>query len=135
MSSKPRRDEPTALTRAKQEFEKWRQVRRARERIPAALWALAVKAANAEGFSKTSVVLRLNYLALRAAARKRAGASKRAEEPPVAFVELPLPAVPGDGECLLEADNGRGAKLRIHLKGAAIADLSSLAGMLWRLER
>ena len=135
MPSKRRRDDSPTLRRAKQAFEKWRQGRRARERIPAALWALAVKAAQAEGFSKTSVALRLNYLALRAAARKRTGASKGANQPAVTFVEVPLPPTPGDGECLLEAENGRGAKLRIHLKGAASADLTSLAGMLWRLER
>ena len=135
MSSNPRRDESPALRRAKQEFEKWRQVRQVHERIPAALWALAVEAAKEQGFSKTSVALRLNYLALRAAARKRAGASKGADESPVAFVELPLPAIPGDSECLLEAENGRGTKLRIHLKGATSVDLTSLAGMLWRLER
>jgi hypothetical protein len=94
------------------------------------LWAVAVDAALEHGVNKTSRALGLNHSALQAEAQKRA-----ADASPAEFVELPMLAVGRGAERVLEADNGHGTKLRIHFKGGAGADLTSLAVMLWRSER
>jgi hypothetical protein len=99
------------------------------------LWTLAVGAAKQHGVNKTSQALRLNHSALQVEAQKRAAVSVVTDAPPAGFVELPMRADRGGVECIMEADDGDGRRLRIHLKGAAVADLACLAGELWRLER
>ena len=122
------------MTRARRHVEAWRRTKRGRERIPDALWAVAVEAATEHGINKTSKALRLNHSALQAETRKRAHGIL-AGDAPGEFVELAVPTVRGDPECIVEADNGSGTKLRIHLKGGATADLTSLTRMLWRPDR
>ena len=135
MRSNRRRGGSAALTRARRQFEKWRRTKRGRERIPDTLWTLAVGAAKEHGVNETSRALRLNHSALQAEAQKRAAVSVVIDEPPAGFVELPMAADRGGVECIMEADDGDGRRLRIHLKGAAGADLACLAESLWRPER
>lgn len=124
-----------ALARARRQFQNWRRTKQGRERIPDALWAVAVDAALEHGVNKTSRALGLNHSALQAEAQKRAAVAAAADASPAEFVELPMLAVGRGAERVLEADNGHGTKLRIHFKGGAGADLTSLAVMLWRSER
>ncbi len=129
-----RRGGSPALTRAKRLFQTWRRAKRGRERIPDALWAVAVEAATEHGINTTSKALRLNHSALQAETRKRANGIL-AGDAPAEFVELAVPTVRGDPESIVEVDDGSGTKLRIHLKGGATADLISLTRMLWRADR
>jgi hypothetical protein len=50
---------------------------------------------------------------------------------PAGFVELPWPVAVGAAECILEAEERSGRKLRIHLKGPATAQAVSLGRVLW----
>jgi hypothetical protein len=94
--------------------------------IPKELWREAAELACAHGINRIARALRLDYYSLkqRAAATTRSGA--RAPE----FVEfLPggLPASPlSRPECLIEVEDGSGAKLRIHLQGGAFPDVAAL---------
>ena len=123
------------MTRARRQFQTWRRTKRGRERIPDALWAVAVEAATEHGVNKISRALGLNHSALQAKAQKQAQGAAVGDEPAAGFVELAMPALPSGPECTVEAEDGAGTKLRIHLKGGAIADLTALARMLWPAER
>ena len=121
-----------ALKRAERRFEQWRRAKRGREPISDGLWAAAARAAAEIGVNRASRALGLNHTALQAEVRKRTNGPAREREAVPEFLSVPLPMAGGGPECIMEIENGQGAKLRIHLKGPATADLASLAGVLWR---
>ena len=125
---------PPALRQAKRGFERWRRRKRGREPIPDELWALAARAASQLGVSRASRALRLNHTALQSEVRKRGNGVATDLEADPQFVPLPLPS-PRDGpECIIEAEDGRGRRLRIQMRGCSTADLASLTGALWGAE-
>jgi hypothetical protein len=119
-------DFPAACSRVQRKIAHWRQRHRRGARISEELWREAAELACAHGINRIARALRLDYYSLkqRAAATTRSGA--RAPE----FVEfLPggLPASPlSRPECLIEVEDGSGAKLRIHLQGGAFPDVAAL---------
>lgn len=117
-------------TRAKARFDQWRRSRRRREPIPDELWEMAVKAALAHGVPATARRLRLNATSLKQRMQKRG--ERRPTEKPACFVELPLIGAASVPECILEAEDGAGTKLRIHLKAGATAQAVALGRLLWR---
>ena len=131
-------DLPARLEAIRRRLERWRQTRHGRSRIPAGLWASAVKAADRYGLNPTARALGLDYKALQrhvaAAGRSDGpvGNARPGREAPAAFVELAPPVVSGGlAECVLELENVGGAKMRIHLKGVAVPDLAALSRSLW----
>ncbi|MDP6113647.1 MAG: hypothetical protein QF749_13310 [Verrucomicrobiota bacterium] len=126
---------PRQLAAAKQRFEHWRRTRIKRERIPDRLWVMAVKAAAEHGIAKTAGTLRLNAASLKEEMGKRAGADSPVKDGMPAFVQLALPPAASGPECVVEVEDGQGAKLRIHLKGGASTDLTALSRVLWSRER
>jgi hypothetical protein len=125
----------TALTeeleRARRRFERWREARTGRSRIPEALWAIAVGLAREHGLNQTAGALRLNYYGLKKRVDSGAGEA-RVQEAGTSFIEL-VAARPTIGicECVLELENGRGAKMRIQLKGGDAPELARLASVFW----
>jgi hypothetical protein len=117
------------LAAAKRSFGEWRRSRRGRERIPDALWRMAAEAASIHGLTSTARRLRLNSARLKdhlqTLARDRASGSAPG------FLELPWPGAALVPECILEAEDRSGRKLRIQLKGPATAQAASLGRMLW----
>ena len=111
-------------------FEKWRQTRQGKARIPDDLWSAAVAVASRDGVNRTASALHLDggKLKRRMAA---AGSCPRKAAPP-AFVELVASATDGSPEYTIELE-GRHGKLRIHSKGALAADLAELSRALWGL--
>jgi hypothetical protein len=67
---------------------------------------------------------------------KRASAIATATGPMAAageaFLELPPPAWSGCGECSVELEAPRGAKMRVHLKGFPMPDLAALSRSFWK---
>jgi len=138
---------PARLQNARERFQRWRQTRRGRSRIPEALWDSAVAMARLYGVSRTAKVLRLGYYSLKKRVENETagltgdadeGVSEslwraRAADSGTTFLEVEVPAAPssGSGDCLLECEDGRGAKMRVHLKGAAAPDLIALARSFW----
>jgi hypothetical protein len=118
------------LARAERSFEQWRRSRGRRERIPEELWRMAVDAAAVGGVTATARRLRVNATKLKE--RMQAAADGRAREEGFGFVELPFVGAASVPECILEAEDQSGTKLRIHLKGGATAQAMSLGRMLWR---
>ena len=141
----PVRRRRTRLEGTRRRFERWRGTCEGRTRIPEALWASAVKAAGKYGVYPTSRALRLDYYSLKKRVEAaglmgestEGGAGRVAGRPSVVrFIELAAPAsarhpstdVP---ECLVELEDPRGAKMRIHLKGASAPDLAALSRSFW----
>jgi len=137
MSTKRTRDVPARLEGLRGRFERWRRTRETRSRIPEALWASAVKAADTYGIHRTARALRVDYYALKKRVEGTAAVTASntpAGVAPATFVELSAPAWPGSGECVLELEDAGGAKLRVHLKGFEAPDLAALSRSFWQSE-
>ncbi len=109
---KSTRSVPRPLARATERFEKWRSGSPARRKIPEGLWDLAATLGGTYGVNRTAQVLRLDYYDLKC--RVEAAGSKAApsSETAATFVEV-LPRAAG--ECLVEIEDCRGAKMTIRL--------------------
>ena len=131
-------DAPARLGAVRRRFERWRETRTGCSRIPANLWAAAVKAAGRYGLNPTAQTLGLDYNALKrrvaAAGGEQASGSGSEGQAVATFVELAPPVSSGVTECILELENAGGAKMRIHLKGVAAPDLAALSRSLWSSE-
>jgi hypothetical protein len=117
------------LARAKQGFDRWRRGRKRRGRIPDRLWRMAAEAASIHGVYATARELRLNPTKLKE--QLHALAPSQASHQTPHFVEIPWMGATPVPECILEAEDELGRKLRVHLKGSATAQAVSLAPMLW----
>jgi len=120
------------LSDVRGQFERWRKRRRRGTRIPTALWQAAVAAAGEHGVSKTAQELSLDYYKLKERVKSE-------PTPPSAsstgrgFLEIPLTSTAP--ECVLELEDGQGSRLRVELKGAAPAELETLARAFWSVAR
>jgi hypothetical protein len=117
---------PSDLVEARHRFQAWREQRTGRDRIPRALWALAVRLTRTHGVSRTASALGLDYYSLKE--RAEAATSGPPANPP-AFVELPSPVVARTG--VFEFDDGAGVTMRVHLVGYDAADVEALARGFW----
>ena len=128
---------PAEVEAVRQRFEQWRQTRKAGTPIPESLWAAAVRLAGRYGISRTARALRVGYYSLQERVEREmacaAASSPTLSEP--AFLELAVPLRPGTGECLLEWEDGGGAKMRVHLQGVAAPDLVALSRSFWEGRR
>ena len=68
------------------------------------------------------------------AGAKEARQKTAAQETTTAFVELVPPQRACWPECIVELEHPRGAKMRIHLKGAEGPDLAALSRSFWGIE-
>ena len=131
MRSRPTQSLPPPLQAARRSFERWRSQRKARSRIPESLWRTAVKLAVEFGVHRTAKALRLNHAALKTqVTAAQPGPSTGAS--PTQFVELVPGMLPGAGKCVVEFDDGHGARLCVHLEDADATVLSALASALVR---
>ena len=124
---------PAQLEMVRQRFELWRQARTGRSRIPEPLWATAVELAKEYGVSLTAKTLRVDYYRLKKRVEEKAASSTDAscEGGTATFLELTAPVASRSGECILELEDGYGAKMRVHLKGVDAPDLAALSRSFW----
>jgi hypothetical protein len=115
---------PAVLARLERRFATWRKSRSVGERIPKWLWKAAVQVAAEHGLNQTASVLKLDYYSL----KKRVDGSRASS---ATFVELPSPSFPMTGECVIEMEDCRGARMRVHLKGQDVPDLLPLSRLFW----
>lgn len=134
MGSRTIRGLPARLEGVRQRFEKWRRTRKVRSPIPETLWASAVKMAGMYGLHRTAKTLRVNYYTLKKRVQREAATASNIPEggAATAFFELTPPVAPGSCECTLELEDSGGAKMRVHLKGAATPDLAALSRSFWQ---
>lgn len=133
MRGRNSRQTRSPLMRAAERFAEWRLTRERGTRIPDALWKLAVRLASVHGVCRTSSMLHLDYYSL----KRRLDADGSPPTPPrepVGFVELPPSTLATSRECVMELENTRGAKMRVHLRGADVPDLAALSRSFWDSE-
>ncbi len=120
------------LPAVRRDFERWRTSRSRSRHIPDRLWDAAAVLAREHGVSKTSSTLGLDYYAL----KKRAAAAGRVETKPAAeFLELPVEVLTAAAECVVEIEDGAGARLRVELRGSATREAEVVARGLWSASR
>ena len=134
MATKGTRDLPARLEGLRRRFERWRRTRKMRSRIPDPLWASAVKLAAEYGIHRTAKALRVDYYSLKKRVEEATGGNGPAGAAGATFVELPPAAWPGSGECTLELEDARGAKMRVQVKGFGAPDLAALSRSFWGVE-
>jgi hypothetical protein len=113
-------------------FEQWRQTREGRIPIPDELWSMAAEVARRDGVNRTATVLHLDGGKLKRMMGTLNAVDNRAESP--TFVELMASGTSGLAEYTIEVES-RNAKLRIHCKGATMAELAELSRALWDVAR
>jgi len=142
MAGRKRGEIVGALVRGRDRFEAWRRSRRAGVRIPEKLWVVAVTLAESHGLSRTATALKLDYNTLKkrvtrrnvdSGSRETAGMDEGHSISP-AFIELAasspatssLAASTERSECVVEFEDGSGARMRVHLRGCSAPDLVGL---------
>ena len=136
MSSRLSLSLPPRLAAGRQRFECWRGQHTGRVRIPESLWRTAVELAGEFGVHRTAKVLRLNYETLKARVNDAAPDSHSqglsSAGSPAKFVELIAGTLPGAGQCVVELDDGHGARMCVHLEHADATVLAALASAFVR---
>lgn len=105
---------PRPLARAAERFEKWRKRGRPRRKIPDGLWDLAGTLAESYGVNPTARALRLDYYDLKR--RVQAARPSGPPDPETAATFVEVLRQPG-GECVVEIEDRRGAKMTIRHPG------------------
>jgi hypothetical protein len=128
MVGRKRGDIPKSLARGRDRFEAWRWSREVGDRIPDKLWSLAVKLAEAHGVSRTASALKLDYHSLK---NRVAGRNCDSSSAAPAFIELTPSPLASSTECVVEFEDGSGARMRVHLRGCEVPDLVALGRSFW----
>ena len=123
MVGRKRGDIPKSLARGRDRFEAWRRSRKFGSRIPDKLWSLAVTLAEAHGLSRAASALKLDYHGLKNRVAARNGDSSSVAP---AFIELTSPPLASSTACVVEFEDGLGARMRVHLRGCEMPDLAVL---------
>lgn len=117
---------PAGLESTRRRFERWRETRRGRPRIPDSLWSLATRTARQYGVHRTCRALRLDYVVLKRHVEADSAHGATGNENAPSFVEL-VPAGSGSrADCVVELEDPSGLRMRIELKGFAVPDLVTL---------
>jgi hypothetical protein len=130
MNTKPLSNMPKALSEARHQLNHWRSQRPSkRTRLPKEFWQQAVILAKEHGLNKTARALGLKYYSLKKHLEAAATDKSKPAETRCEFLELlPSPPVTTPSiECTIELEDGSGTTMRMHVKGARMADLASFA--------
>lgn len=118
---------PARLARGRQRFDTFRKKHKGYRRLPESLWSAAVKLAQTYGVNQTAKTLKLDYSGL----KKRLESTASDSPPGSGFIELLPSELTAAAECILECEDARGTKLRLHFKGPQLPDLAALSRALW----
>jgi hypothetical protein len=118
------------LSTARRQFDQWRSQHSKHARLPQELWRQAAALAREHGLNKTSRALGLKYYSVKKHLDQMTTDQAIPAKAEPDFIEL-LPGVitPGIIECTIEWADGGGSTLRMHIKGAGLSELASLAGV------
>ena len=126
---------PARLDRGRRRFETWRRKHKTRCRLPEPLWVAAVKLAREYGVNRTARILRLEYRALKKRVEANTSEDSSRDSTGQPFLQLLGSELTTATECLMECEDARGTKLRLHIKGSQLPDLAAWIGKLWNGER
>ena len=128
-----------ALMEVEKRFRTWRGSRKRGEKIPRELWRAAVELTDGYSVEEIASSLALHCGRL----EKRVKATARTEERPRAsvstagqgFVEIGALSAGYRDECTVEAEDGAGRKLTLHLRGEGCKYTIEIAKVFWSLGR
>jgi hypothetical protein len=123
---------PAKLARGRERFEKWRRTHKPRARFPQQLWTLAAKLAREYGLNRTARTLRLDYNCLKKHVESTVSGDTSQATVGSQFLQLLPSELTANLECTIECEDAKGARIRIHLKGSELPDLTALSSSLWR---
>ena len=129
----PRKKQPApnqSLSEVKEQFKIWRKTRKSPRPIPEQLWAAAVSLAAQHSISQISKELVLDYSTLKKRAAIKNEDAAVSTNPPD-FIEVNLEPPAAVAECIIEMQDIRGAKMRMHFRGQTDFDLLELAKAFW----
>ncbi len=134
--------ERRTLAEVNTEFRNWRNSRKRGTKIPQRLWQAAAGLSEQHSIGKIAVTLGLDYTKLKQQITSMLSFQTRrvAEEfiPGRAgsgFIEVDMAAGGSTGECTIEAEDGIGRKLRMHLRGSSFAEAVEIAKTFWETGR
>ena len=122
------------LEELSERIEAWRQTRKKRRSMPEPLWQAAASLSKQLSIQQVSKALRLNYAALKSRVHPQDMDLCTDKQAPATFIELGLSqqtSCPSTSECLVEMQDGCGAKMRMHFRGKTDLDLLELGKAFW----
>ena len=131
MSTKQATDLPIALSQARRQLDHWRsQQPNKRSRLPKEFWQQAVGLAKEYGLNKTARALKVKYESLKKHLEQGGAEEGYSAKAQSEFIELLPGTMTARGiECMIEWIDGSDVTVRMHIKGAGLSDLTSLAGV------
>ena len=131
MNTKHHTNIPSALSKARRQLDHWRsQQPTKRARLPQDLWRKAVVLAKEHGLNNTARALNVKYDSLRKHLHEASAAEESSVKPPPDFIELlPGTVTPSGVECMIEWADAHNVTVRMHIKGAGLSELTTLARM------
>jgi hypothetical protein len=129
MSTRQPANIPAALSTARHQLDRWRSRQpNKRARLPEDLWQNAVALVRTHGLNKTARALGLKYESLKKHLQATATDPSEPGGTQCEFLELlPSPVTSPSIECTIELEDGDGTTVRMHVRGARMADLASFA--------
>jgi len=125
---------PPEVEELSRQIERWRSNRPRLMAMPEPLWAEAANLAKQYSAARIARFLRLDYYSLKERMEGPGRDNSAQSEKKPAFIELQaLPGTPVS-ECIIELQHSRGSRIRIQVKGAAMADLTTLSRTLWGMK-
>ncbi len=130
------------LAEVLKEFQSWRSVRKRGSRVPQRLWQAAAELSERHSISDIAHTLGLDYTRLKQRVKalppwldRRSIDEFGRTDAVSGFVELGVAPGGSTGECSVEAEDGKGKKLKMHLKGAGCAKAVEIAKAFWERRR
>jgi hypothetical protein len=131
MSAKQQAPLPAVLSRVRRQFDQWRSRHRKHTRLPEGLWRQAAAVAREHGLNKTARALGLKYYSLKKHLEEMTAEQVIPAKAEPEFIEVIGGMMPsGTVECTVEWVDGGDSTVRMHIKGAGLSELVSLAGVL-----
>lgn len=117
------------LSEVKEQFKAWRRTRKSPHPIPSRLLKAARSLSRIYSTRRISEELLIDYEEL----KKKPPLKKkdRKKSPPATFIELGYAPPPALSECVVEMEDGSGAKMRMHFRGKTDFDLLELGRAFW----
>lgn len=124
------------LEEIREQFIAWRSRRRSsREPIPDALWEAAVRLAEEYSIGRISKVLSLGHSDLKRRVQAHGDNGYKEEKGgSYRFVEFALDKPGSASECVMEMEDTKGGKLKVHMKGGISFNLLEVAEAFWKRE-
>lgn len=110
------------LDQVREALTAWRATPGKGQRIPDAVWRVAVRVAKRHGLNPVSRALGLDYNCLKRHVAGDGRSKKRSAGLGPAFMEVRSEAGPEDLACVIEMEKGGGTRMRICVKSAATVD-------------